>query len=262
MTANAMAGDKEKCLAAGMNDHIAKPIDVTQLFITLHRWVKVEHALADAAPLMGDEEAALPTIVGLQLDSALQRLGGNRALLRKLLGRFCETQGDAAARIHQALQAGDQELALRTAHTLKGLAGNLGAQHLSDMADELERLLLHPDAEDAGRRLVDLQSELQAQVERIAAVLASTTPQAPTPAAAGEVDPAVVGEGLQRLAGLLRDDDGEAGTCLAGLLEPLASLGLQEQAEQLQRLIGRYAFEEALELLQSEPALAGAGADA
>ncbi|MNG27308.1 hypothetical protein D3C84_1124100 [compost metagenome] len=79
---------------------------------------------------------------------------------------------------------------------------------------------------------------------------------------AGAIDRAALDDGLQRLAELLRDDDGEAGSCLAGLLAPLASLGLQELAAQLQLLIGRYEFEEALELLQNEPALAGAGAGA
>src|SRR5471032_2658576 len=76
MTANAMVGDKEKCLAAGMNDFIAKPIDVAQLFATLARWVKAAHpqeplAIAEPAP------ETLPVIPGLQMEAALQRVGGN-----------------------------------------------------------------------------------------------------------------------------------------------------------------------------------------
>ncbi|SDS52586.1 PAS domain-containing hybrid sensor histidine kinase/response regulator [Pseudomonas oryzae] len=263
MTANAMAGDREKCLAAGMNDHIAKPIDVTQLFLTLHRWVKVGQAQQQAAPVAPVEDCELPAVAGLQQEAALQRLGGNRALLRKLLERFCETQGDAAVCIGQALQAGDRELALRAAHTLRGLAGNIGAQLLASIAAELEAHLRQPDAVDCGQRLADLQCELQAQIERIGAALARAASPLSAPAApAAEVDLAGLGAGLQRLAGLLRDDDGEAGKCLEQLLDPLAGLGLQETAAQLQRLIGRYEFEAALELLQRDPTLARACAGA
>ena len=261
MTANAMAGDKENCLAAGMNDHIAKPIDVTQLFITLHRWVKVEHAAADAVPRVVDEEAALPAIAGLQLDAALQRLGGNTSLLRKLLARFCETQADAVARIGQALRAGEQENAVRIAHTLKGLAGNIGAQAVQRSAGELEAQLRQQREAPAEPLLTNLELELQALLGRIAPLLAKPAAAA-REAVAGAIDRAALDDGLQRLAELLRDDDGEAGACLAGLLEPLASLGLQDLAAQLQRLIGRYEFDKALELLQNEPALAGAGAGA
>ncbi|MBV2131412.1 response regulator [Pseudomonas sp. MAP12] len=261
MTANAMAGDKEKCLAAGMNDHIAKPIDVTQLFIALHRWVKVAHPHLDAMPALAEGGAELPAIAGLQLEVALQRLDGNRALLRKLLGRFCESQGDVVTRIRQARQAGEAETAVRIAHTLKGLAGNIGAQALALSAAALEAQLRQQCEAEVELLLPGLELELQVLVGRIAAALATGT-ESERVAAGGAVDQAAFGHGLRRLTELLRDDDGEAGACLAGLLEPLASLGLQELAVQLQRLIGRYEFEEALALLQNEPALAGAEADA
>ncbi|CAG0978126.1 hypothetical protein ARNL5_02248, partial [Anaerolineae bacterium] len=86
MTANAMAGDREKCLACGMNDHIAKPIDVRQMFATLARWVTpaVPAAAADArdaAPAM----AAIPPMAGIDVDAALIRVGGDAGLLRKML---------------------------------------------------------------------------------------------------------------------------------------------------------------------------------
>jgi len=261
MTANAMAGDKEKCLAAGMNDHIAKPIDVTQLFIALHRWVKVAHPHLEFVPALAEGDAELPAIVGLQLEVALQRLGGNRALLRKLLGRFCESQGDVVTRIRQARQTGEEEAAVRIAHTLKGLAGNIGAQALALSAGALEAQLRQRCEAEVELLLPGLELELQVLVGRIAAALA-TSAVGERVAAGGAVDLPAFGDGLRRLTELLRDDDGEAGACLAELLDPLASLGLQELAAQLQRLIGRYEFEEALELLQSEPALAGAGADA
>ncbi len=258
MTANALAGDKERCLAAGMNDHIAKPIDVTQLFLTLHRWIKVAQPPADSAVPAVEADAELAAITGLQLDAALQRLGGNVPLLRRLLEHFCESEADIAARIGQALQEGDQDTALRLAHTLKGMAGNIGAEALQHDAGELEALLRQPlAAVRVAPALQALQDELQTLVEAIGAGLARSTPVAAA-GLVGAVDRVALADGLQRLAELLHEDDGEAGACLAELLEPLASLGLEEPAAQLQRLIGRYEFEAALALLQGTPALVAA----
>ena len=257
MTANTMAGDMERCLAAGMNDHIAKPIDVPQLFVTLHRWVRVGQPAPEAAPLAAGDDPALPAIAGLHLEAALQRLDGNTGLLRKLLGDFCEAHGEDVAGIRQALQAGEQETAVRIAHTLKGLAGNIGADALARQAAELEGQLRHPrEGAIASPSTRALEGALQGLRERIAAALGTLAPATRAPSGA-PVDLSALRDGLQHLTELLRDDDGEAGTCLAGLLEPMAGLGLQEPAAELQRLIGRYAFDEALELLQEHPALAG-----
>ncbi|HZX28215.1 MAG TPA: response regulator, partial [Telluria sp.] len=106
MTANAMVGDKEKCLEAGMNDFIAKPVDVAQLFTTLARWVKpAAPPPADAAPAAAPNE--LPPVPGLAMSAALARVGGSTKLMRKLLERFAETQRAAAARIEAAIGAND-----------------------------------------------------------------------------------------------------------------------------------------------------------
>ena len=259
MTANAMAGDRERCLAAGMNDHIAKPFDVDQLFRTLQRWIRVDHPQQEPAPA-AEGDAGLPTIAGLQLEAARQRLGGDTALLYRLLRRFGETQADAITRIRQALQAGERETAMRSAHTLKGLAGTIGAPTLALAAAELEAQLRDRHEEEAAQLLPGLARELAALLERIARALAECAPAAQEPATT--IDPAALGAGLERLAALLRDDDGEAGRCLAELMPTLLGLGLQEPAARLQQLVGRYEYEQALELLQNEPALAGMHQDA
>ncbi len=254
MTANAMAGDKEKCLQAGMNDHIAKPLDVNQLFITLQRWVKASGARG-ALPELTSEDTHLPVIAGLQMDAALQRLDGNSALLRKLLKRFCETQADSLERVRAALAVDDRDTAVRAAHSLKGLAGNIGARGLVLNAAELEAQLRHGRDDEAELNLQGLVLELQGLISQIEQGL-QATPQPPEAyagisLAAADVDIAALNAGLERLENLLREDDGEAGECLAAQFSGLLSLGWQTQAKDLERLIGRYQFDQALQSLQA-----------
>ena len=259
MTANTMAGDLERCLEAGMNDHIAKPIDVPQLFLTLHRWIKVRQP-QPAVVEVADEQPPLPAVEGLQLGPALQRLGGDAPLLRKLLGYFCANHGEDVARIRQALHDGDRETATRTAHTLKGLAGNIGAERLGRQAAALETQLRQGSC-DPQASLTELEGELRDLLARIAAapgMLSAETAHAQ----GGHLDLGGLRDGLRRLVGLLRNDDGEAGKCLGELLDALNGLGLDEPAAELQRLIGRYQFDEALALLDGHAALAAVRAGA
>lgn len=251
MTANAMAGDKEKCLQAGMNDHIAKPIDINQLFITLQRWIKPSAA---QGTLLVDDHAVepLPAISGLQLDAALQRLGGDNALLRKLLRRFCETQADCEQQIESARAAGDREAAVRVAHSLKGLAGNIGARTLAFTAAELEARLRHERDDDARLTLQKLSVELQMLISQISQVLHEDLSASPVhdPVVQNRVvDMALLKSSLAHLEQLLRDDDGDCARFLSEQLEALIGIGQQQTAAELERLVSRYQFEDALQLL-------------
>ncbi len=139
MTANALAGDREKCIACGMNEHIAKPIDVSQFFLTLARWVhprSPQAATAGAGTAL--PERGVPRLAGVNTDEAMECVGGNVALYRKILTLFRDKQADAAERIGAAWRSGDRETAARLAHTLRGLAGNIGAGDLVSKTRELE----------------------------------------------------------------------------------------------------------------------------
>lgn len=266
MTANALAGDREKCLDVGMNDHIAKPVDVVQLFMTLHRWVRVSQPVAEAAPNpeMPPEEVPVLAIRGLQLDAALQRLGHDYALLHRLLVRFADSQGDVPLLIEQAMEAGNVEQAMHLAHTLKGLAGNVGAQVLSGLASNTEMLLRHHRLDEACEALLELKNELAIVLGSIRVALVTCEPgegaATAIPMASPDVRPSNLRHALVRLRELLANDDGRARQGLEALQEQLKQANLWAVAAELGRLVGGYDFDEAVvyldQLLQTHPELA------
>ena len=247
MTANAMVGDKEKCLDAGMNDFIAKPIDVAQLFGTLARWV-APSAPHEVAISVAQPEEVLPVVPGLKMAEALRRVGGNVNLMRKLLDRFVETQFDAMLRIAGAIDNNQLATAIREAHTLKGLAGNIGAGGLADSAARVEHLLSLGSHDGLPQALEACTQALDELVPKIAQAMqgraAAATQQ--SRAAAATVDRAQLAAGLRELSQLLLQDDAQAVKHLDGIGPLLVAAGQAEHARQLKRMLGQYDFEGAL----------------
>ncbi|WP_426073572.1 response regulator [Janthinobacterium sp. DSP2-3-3] len=246
MTANAMVGDKEKCLDAGMNDFIAKPIDVAQLFGTLARWI------APATPqemtaMVVQPEAELPVIAGLKMAEAMRRVGGNATLMRKLLDRFVETQFDAMQRIVAAIENNQLETAIREAHTLKGLAGNIGAGGLADSAARVEHLLSLGSHDGLPQALAACTLALDELVPKIVLAMQSRgNVTEPGNAVVAPVDRAYLEAGLRELSQLLQQDDAQAVKHLDGIGPVLVAAGQAEHARQLKRMLGQYDFEGAL----------------
>jgi CheY-like chemotaxis protein len=175
MTANAMQGDRERCMAAGMNDHVAKPIEPENLWKMLLKWIKPRYAgVADAAtsvsspaPLAVD----LPTDVeGLDVADGLRRMLGKRGLYLSMLRKFVIGQKLATANIVEALRGELWSAAERRAHTLKGVAGTIGAVDLPRHAQRLEAAIKERrPREEIDARLGDLErplGRLIAQLER------------------------------------------------------------------------------------------------
>ncbi|MCX7226079.1 MAG: response regulator, partial [Burkholderiales bacterium] len=154
MTANAMTTDRQRCLDAGMNDFVAKPIDPKQLWGALLRWMPPRSVVSRAgatatAPLPSSgverpQEALLPLpwmIDGLDAVLGLRRCLGKPELYRSLLRQFIERQGNIGQELHQAIDQAQWVTAQRLAHTLKSVSGNLGAVRLQEKAEVLERSL-------------------------------------------------------------------------------------------------------------------------
>ncbi|MFZ2161935.1 MAG: response regulator [Sideroxyarcus sp.] len=145
LTANVMVSEQNAILAAGMNDHIGKPIDPDRLVATLAKWVRP----AQAAEMVLPQEAvpkgvpdsaadALPDLPGVKVAASVRRIGGNVALYYSLLEKFSTNHRQVILEIRKAMAADDPKTAERLAHTLRGIAGTLGAESLQSQAEQLE----------------------------------------------------------------------------------------------------------------------------
>ncbi|MBW2695867.1 MAG: response regulator [Deltaproteobacteria bacterium] len=254
MTANAMAGDRQKALDAGMNEHIAKPIDVERALQVMARWIRP----SVAAPGAGSEtdahvHDATPSFPGIDSEAGLTLAQGRIGLYRRLLRRFHESEADFADRFRAAVVDDDTDTATRHAHSLKSVAGNIGAHELQDAAAELERACTESEASER------IETCLGVTIERLDEVLLGLANNANLPIEP-QVEPiASPLEMLDALAALLREGDAEA----VELAQAIARLPLarahQDEVAKLLRPIEAYDFERALDPLQRLRDLTKAG---
>jgi two-component system sensor histidine kinase/response regulator len=252
MTAHATTEERQRCLDDGMNDHVSKPIDPALLYETLARYVPRPAAAAAAAPAPKPRPAGadgLPRIEGLDAADGLARVAGNRSLYLKLLRQFADQQGEAPQQIVAALKSGDRKLAERLAHTVKGVAGSLGARELQQIAGALEKAIatsaapavLHP-AEAA------LETALKGFVGRLRAGLPAEAPASPAPAAT--FDPGKAKQFVLTMTGHLNNFDAAAADLLAEQRESIRPLFSPAAFDAFEKQIAGYSFTEALATLQ------------
>ncbi|MCL1057443.1 PAS domain S-box protein [Shewanella gelidimarina] len=190
MTANAMAGDKEMCLRAGMNAHIAKPIEVSLLYTTLLEYLgdgQQEILVSDFDKAEADEQVLFwPQHAELDVDKGLQLVQNSIRLYRRIFERFYTGQMHTAEQIELAISQGKTEDAIRYAHTLKGVSGNLCAPRLVEVARVIESKLIASSEADVAAELVELEklvavicdaiSEWMSQLPNHDALIEQSTP--------------------------------------------------------------------------------------
>ncbi|MDH4448792.1 MAG: PAS domain S-box protein [Acidovorax sp.] len=223
MTANAMEADRQRCFAAGMNDHVAKPIEPAALWAALARWIRprpglglplagmAPGAVSDAGSQNGAPAAAspliLPVVAGLDTALGQQRALGKPALYAQLLDRFTSGQAGVVARLHEALADRDTALAERLAHTLRSVAANIGAKAVSDRAHAVEAAL-RAGATTATPLLEALEADLDPLLAGLrdwqAQAAGQSAAAVQSAAAQANAEPAEV---LARLRALLAQDD-------------------------------------------------------
>jgi signal transduction histidine kinase/CheY-like chemotaxis protein/HPt (histidine-containing phosphotransfer) domain-containing protein/CHASE3 domain sensor protein len=219
MTAHATAEDRQRCLDAGMNDHVTKPIDPALLFAAVARCYKPDALAVSPTQDTGAVEVPaveIPVIEGLDTNDALRRLGGNRSLYLKLLRQFLDLASTPVL-IDEGLAASDWQTAGRLAHTLKGVAGNLGAGAVQQAAGAVERAVEERSAMTA---LQPLLAELHATLSEVSGRLRAALPPDVPPAPAlregdgGQIDRAEISGVVAEMLDLLDTFDPAAGELL------------------------------------------------
>ena len=253
MTANAMQGDRERCLAAGMQDHVAKPIEPDDLWRALLKWVKPKNAgkpAARARPALTESgTAALAPIDGVDVALGLKRALGKPALYRAQLRKFIAGHAGADEKIDAALAADDWSTAERLAHTLKSTAATIGASGLAELAAGVEAAI----GARAPRPTIDAQRrDLAPRLAALIAALRSALPAADERRAApGAVDAAQLKAQAERLAAQLADNDAEASDVFAHNAELFRAAFGDEHFRKIDDAIRNFDFEPALAALHA-----------
>jgi two-component system sensor histidine kinase/response regulator len=249
MTANAMQQDREKCSEAGMNDHVAKPIDPEELFGTLLRWIKPKQNMNFSAKLMPTTQSAvkqdddLPVIDGLDVELGLKRVIGKKPLYFNMLRKYVTNQANTSNQLREALATNDYETAERVAHSAKGVSGNIGASNLQAMAAEIEKMIHEKAAnENMLAKIASFEITQTALIAQIKAFLPLNEPELDTS------DKSKSAEILQKLGQLLAEHDSEADDVFEENLNLIrATLGT-ENFLKMNAAMQQFNFKKALEI--------------
>ena len=258
MTANAMQQDREKCLQAGMNDFVAKPIDPEILYNTLLKWIPTGPAPSsspggpehhNSAVTKGGDDVDMPVIPGLDVELGLRHVLGKRPLYLKMLRKFVSNQSQTVQTLKQALSAGDHGTAERLAHSAKSVAGNIGATDLQRCAEQLEGAIRgQAKPPEIARHLAEFSRELSDLLIQLERTLPPEAPLAPQE----NFDSQRLAEVMIQLGDCLAIDAPEAGE-LFELHRDLLQQGLNASSfKSLSQHISRYDFPEALKGLVAE----------
>jgi PAS domain S-box-containing protein len=235
MTANAMASDRDACMAAGMNAHIGKPFDMAELVSLLVRMTGFQPQTEQAFDAPDGLALPLPEVPGLDLHTALGRMSGLRGLYVRTARDFVKFMDTIVPELQQCLASGDKRMAMMRLHTLKGNAGTLGAVELAARAAKLEALCKAGGGmQECEQGLADFAFLVQSTQCCLKDAIASLD-QTPTRTAAPAADPVAhcaASAALRKIAALAAADNLDVLQCFAEARDALCGL----PADRLDRL--------------------------
>jgi CheY-like chemotaxis protein len=254
MTANAMDRDRQMCLEAGMNDHLAKPIDPDKLFDALLRWITPRARSAAAAQSAISAGPASPiagadslVISGIDTATAVKRTGGNLKRYESLLHRFAVSQATVVGDIRAAIIARDTPTARRLAHSLKGAAANLGVSALAEVAAQTESAI------DSNQGIPLALEALSHSLDSSLGAIRSALPKeiAPDSSVVAAKDPAIAAQSLAKLKELLENDDGDAADFILDARPNLCKVLTAAEIDSLIEHTSNFAYSNALQSLSA-----------
>ncbi|MBF0422671.1 MAG: response regulator [Magnetococcales bacterium] len=255
MTANAMSGDRELCLEAGMQDHIAKPIDPAQLYLTLAKWITARRPL----PVLLDNEprpaasqpppplpGQLPPLPGIDITAGLRNLGGNMSAYLEVLQKFAHNQEKSIPLMRQQWTDGDWSELGRSAHTLKGVAATIGAKTLASLAAHLQNQTQSPSHID--HLAADVEKTIQ-ELQQIIQTIHATILPSPIPPQL-PITCEELGSLFNEAIPLLAAYDADAERIIAELSRRVTDPTGLKYLRGLQEAFGRFDFETSQSLIQ------------
>jgi two-component system sensor histidine kinase/response regulator len=266
MTASVLERDRAEAFAAGMDDHVVKPVDPTGLLAAVRRWTAgdtlASSSGAGAAVSARLAGAALPgRIHGVDVASGLARVGGNDELYESLLREFVETHAVARLEVRDMISRGREVDALRVVHGVKGAAGTIGAAGLGGAASLLEACLRKGCADELPLFLERFEAAIDAVLDGLRSALPAAPTDACRAASTAAPSPQSAAATVATLARLLAAGNIEASEVVSGLREVFCAAGLRDDFDHLVRLVHAYDFDRALErLAAAAPRLAGPAA--
>ncbi len=175
MTAHAMQGDRERCLEAGMDDYLSKPLNRKEMFSVIEKWVKA--SLTESRPAREKASSGIGASRNspIDLDSALERTGGDREFLNELIGMFLENTPEQINSLAGAAQKGDVESIEGSAHSIKGSASNRSADSIAFLAEAIEKMARSGDISTISPILEKLKDEMKRLTKHIQATKQGAT---------------------------------------------------------------------------------------
>ncbi len=249
MTAHAMKSDKDKCLNAGMNGHISKPFEPSDLCRTLAKWLEAKETVIMPDNSVGIEDLFSLDLPGVNMEIAKKMLSGNSELFRKLLLKFIDGYSEASGKIADLIGSDDIESAHRMAHSIKGVAGSLGMTELQACSADLELTLSRGDNIYLGQ-LEDFSSSLRNVVDGLMANLQIISNSSEPDLPQGSLED--LKKHLEEMQDALKEFKPKP---CKDLLREINTWSWPEayarDLDDLEQLIKRYRFQEALEVQQS-----------